>query len=195
MNGAVEDRGLAQGQVPGRVRAPVWRPSPPERDPGFRSPLNGLLDEMSAFGITIHEETVCLFENGLDKRAALLRLTESIAASGAIRGLDAFQQAVFERESIMSTGIGSGIAIPHVRADEVLRATIGVGISHEGIEYGTLDNEPVHIIVLFAMPSAAQRDYLGLLAQVMLSLRTPQLAERLVGCTSAKEVVDLLNAD
>jgi fructose-specific phosphotransferase system IIA component len=148
---------------------------------------------MSQFGLAIDPRSVCIFESAVSKHEALDQLVDAIASTGTVDDAEAFRRAVRERESVMSTGIGSGVAIPHVRIDAINAASVGVGISKEGIDFNTLDNKPVHIIVLFAMPSGSQKEYLGLLAQVMTTMKAPGFREELGGCTSPEEVAALLN--
>jgi len=147
---------------------------------------------MSAFGIEVGPDLVCVYGPGVSKREALDELVDSVAGSGAIADKEGFRRAVHDREAVMSTGLGSGVAIPHVRADEVLRPCVGVGVSATGIDYDTLDNSPVHVMVLFAMPSWAQREYLGLLAQVITSLKLPGFRDQLVACKTPEQVVEHL---
>lgn len=149
---------------------------------------------MSLFGLAIDSKAVCIFENGVSKHAALDRLVEAIAATGTVQDTEAFRKAVKEREAVMSTGIGAGVAIPHVRIDAISKASVGVGISHEGIDFNTLDNKPVHIVVLFAMPSGSQKEYLTLLATVMTAMKRPGFRDRLIECTAPDDVAHLLNA-
>jgi mannitol/fructose-specific phosphotransferase system IIA component (Ntr-type) len=160
----------------------------------FRRALN-LHEErvMHRFGLPIDKAAVRIFPNGISKHDALDRLIEAVNAVGAITNLDAFARAVRERETVMSTGIGCGVAIPHVRIDGVTKPTVGVGISHQGIEFNTLDDKPVHIVVLFAMPTGSQKEYLGLLAQVMTAMKEIGFREELGACQTADEVVALLN--
>lgn len=148
---------------------------------------------MGAFGIEIDSQAVCIFGQGVTKDEALDSMVESLYRTGVVDDRDAFRVAVRERESIMSTGIGSGVAIPHVRINEVKRPTVGVGISRPGIDFDTLDDAPVHVIVLFAMPQGSQREYLGLLAQVMLTLKVPGFRDRLLACESVQEALEVLN--
>jgi fructose-specific phosphotransferase system IIA component len=136
---------------------------------------------------------VCILDSGVSKHDALDRLVSCIAATGAISDTEAFRQAVKEREAVMSTGIGSGVAIPHVRIDAVKRPTVGIGISREGIDFGTLDNKPVNIIILFAMPTGSHKEYLGLLAQVMTVMKAPGFRDQLAGCSETSEVIGLVN--
>jgi len=148
---------------------------------------------MSVFGLEIEASAVCIYPEQVSKHDALDSLVDAIASSGIVSDIDAFRGAVHERESVMSTGIGSGVAIPHVRIDAVSRATVGVGISHGGIEFNTLDNKPVNIIVLFAMPSGSQKEYLSLLAQVMTAMKNEEFRKSLVDCTTRERVVEVLN--
>ncbi len=147
---------------------------------------------MNAFGKDIPAEAISIFSDTSSKFDALETMIDCLMQTGMVTDREALRTALFERESIRSTGFRS-VAIPHVRIDEILEPTIGVGISKAGIDFESLDNEPVHIVVLFAMPSGSDKEYLGLLAQVMMSLRTPGFNERLLNCTTPQQVAAVLN--
>lgn len=148
---------------------------------------------MHRFGLPIDKAAVRIFPNGISKHEALDQLTEAINSVGVVTNLESFAHAVRERETVMSTGIGCGVAIPHVRIDAVTKPAVGVGISHQGIEFNTLDNKPVHIVVLFAMPTGSQKEYLGLLAQVMTAMKETGFREALGACETPDDVARLLN--
>lgn len=148
---------------------------------------------MSAFGVKIEQQQIVLIKGGTTKHDALEQLIQAVSQNPVITDKAAFRQAVHERESVMSTGIGGGIAIPHVRIPEVLKPTVGVGIVPKGLDFGTLDNKPVHILVLFATPAGADKEYLGLLAQVMMALRNRTLYDRLVTCRTPADAWQVLN--
>jgi fructose-specific phosphotransferase system IIA component len=150
---------------------------------------------LGVFGTSITAEAVCVLKEGTTKHEALEALVAAIADTGAVRDTEAFGRAVFDREAIMSTGIGQGIAIPHVRIDAVEKPTVGVAVSTSGVDFDTLDNEPVHIIVIFAMPAGSQKDYLGLLAKVMVALKVPGFPEKLLACTAPEEVAAVLTKE
>jgi len=149
---------------------------------------------MSAFGLEISKEQICVIPKGASKHDALEALIEAVGKNPAVTDVAAFRAAVYEREGIMSTGIGDGIAIPHVRIPEITSATLGVGVAPAGVGFDTLDNKPVHVLVLFATPAGSDKEYLRLLAQVMLALRDRKLFDGLVACKNADEVHTLLNA-
>lgn len=148
---------------------------------------------MKKFGIDIIENQVCFLEPSVTKREALAALVAATAQNPAISDPEAFERAVFDREAVMSTGIGDGIAIPHVRIPEITSPTLGVGISKTGVDFDALDNKPVNVMVLFATPQGSDKEYLGLLAQVMLSLRNRDLFQRLLACEDPAQVCTLLN--
>jgi len=149
---------------------------------------------MNAFGKDIPSEAICILDAGMSKHAALDLIIDSIEKTGVVTDRDAFRRALLERESIRSTGF-KGVAIPHVRIDEITQPTVGVGVSREGIDFESLDSEPVNIVVLFAMPSGSDKEYLGFLAQVMMSLRSEGFCDKLLSCDTPEEVAAILNDD
>ena len=152
-----------------------------------------LIIEMSKFGIDIDPAQIRVLEGSPSKHETLDALIGAVSQNPCITDPEAFRKAVYDREAVMSTGIGGGLAIPHVRISEVSSPTIGVAVSETGVEFGTLDNLPVNIVVLFATPEGADKEYLGLLAQVMLTLKDPDLFEQLTHCKTPQEVHDTLH--
>ena len=148
---------------------------------------------MSAFGIPIALDQIAIVSASAPKRDVLGMLVDIVAKNPAVPDRESLWTAVLERESVSSTGIGNGIAIPHVRLSGVEKATLAVGVAPQGIDFAALDNKPVHVIVFFAMPEGADKEYLGLLARVMLALRNKEMFGRLVGCKTAEDVHALLN--
>lgn len=146
---------------------------------------------MNAFGRDIPKEAIVIFRDAKSKYDALEKMIDAMLRTGMITDREAFRRALFDREAIRSTGFRQ-VAIPHVRIDEILQPTIGVGISKKGIDFEALDNEPVHIVVLFAMPSGSDKEYLGLLAQVMMALRSPGFCEKLIACETPAQVIEVL---
>jgi mannitol/fructose-specific phosphotransferase system IIA component (Ntr-type) len=149
---------------------------------------------MSAFGKEIPQSQICIIKGGVSKHDALETLINAVATNPAVTSRTAFGAAVHEREAVMSTGIGGGIAIPHVRIPQITEATLGVAVVPKGLDFGALDNELVQIMVLFATPEGADKEYLGLLAKVMCALRDRDLFDRLVACRCPSDVYQVLQA-
>lgn len=148
---------------------------------------------MTKLGVEIKKDNIVIIKGGTSKHEALEQLIDAVSQDPQVTDRDALRRAVHEREAVMSTGIGGGIAIPHVRIPEVKKPVLGVGVAPKGLEFGTLDNKPVHVMVLFATPADSQKEYLTLLAQVMIALRDQELFQKLVACRSVADVHALLS--
>jgi PTS system fructose-specific IIC component len=148
---------------------------------------------MSQFGIDIPVEQIVIMPPGAGKEEALSLLVAAVGKNPTVADDALFRSAVFEREAIMSTGLGNGVAVPHVRIPEVGVPTLGVGVSRGGVDYHSLDGKPAHVMVLFAMPLGAEKVYLSLLAKVLLVLRNRPLFDAIVACDTPEAVLVLLD--
>ena len=102
-------------------------------------------------------------------------------------------RAVWEREKMMSTGIGQGLGIPHVRLPGLADAAMAVGVSRAGIaDYESLDNQPVHIIVLIAAPQGKHEIYIRLLAKVANVLKQDDIRKAIAEADDPAEVYRIL---
>ena len=127
------------------------------------------------------------------KREALGELASVLArAEGAIEQ-GTLEEAILKREDLMSTGIGNGLAIPHVRMPEISTAMMTVGVSHGGIDdYESLDNEPVRIVILIAAPQGQHETYIRLLAKAADVLKQPELRDAIVDSDDCEEMYRIL---
>ena len=126
------------------------------------------------------------------KDEALVELVDSVAATAEVNDRDALLDAVRNREKLLSTGIGLGIAIPHARIESVRGFVVAVGRRPDGIEFGSIDGKPVTIVVLIAGPKDAQKPYLELLAQLSKRLKLEEVRRHVAGDATPDEVVALL---
>jgi len=97
----------------------------------------------------------------------LLRL---VKRTGRIVDFEAARKAVLDREKLMSTGVGDGVAIPHGRTDAVESLVCAVGVRREGVDFGAVDGQPVRIFVLALTPEAGSDPYLQFVAAVVAAL-------------------------
>lgn len=126
------------------------------------------------------------------KDEVLSELVEAAARSSAVEDRDALLDAVRERESKLSTGIGLGIAVPHARIDSVREFVVAVGRHAQGLEFGSIDGRPVHIVVLIVGPREAKMPYLELLAQLSKRLKLENVRSEVRGDSTPEDVVRLL---
>ncbi|HOK10373.1 MAG TPA: PTS sugar transporter subunit IIA [Candidatus Hydrogenedens sp.] len=150
---------------------------------------------MPIFGREIPESQICIIRGKTTKYDVLNTLIDLVKRNPAITDPELFKKAVFDREEVTSTGIGGGIAIPHVRMDEVKDITIGIAIVPDGVDFDSIDNQPVYLVVLFATPKNKDKEYLQMVAKVMQALRDESLYQRMIKCNSPRQLALCLNTD
>jgi len=91
----------------------------------------------------LDEKVILVDLQATDKRGVIEELTAALTAAGRIPDREGVLQAVLEREKIMSTGIGKGVAIPHGKCNTVKDLAGVLGIKKEGIDFHALDEQPI----------------------------------------------------
>lgn len=122
-----------------------------------------------------------------DKYSAIVEIVNNCSVFEFLSDFDykdIFLQEVFARESLGTTGIGHNVAIPHGKCDVIDKVRVGLGISKEGIDFGSIDGEPVHLILVIGSNPANQIEYLKSLAFIMNQLKNPFLRSALTNIPS-----------
>ena len=99
---------------------------------------------------------------------------------------------LLERERLGSTAIGQNIAIPHARLELVKRSLIVIGLFKDGLEFDSLDGEPVYIVFLILSPKELEGFHLKMLATISKLLRDKLFLDRLKKAKSTREVKELI---
>lgn len=100
------------------------------------------------------------------------------------------QSAVLERESIMSTGVGKGLAIPHAKVAGLDKNHAVFVILKHAIEYQAIDGEPVDMLFLIIGPQDRSSEHIKLLSRISRLMNSDEFRKTLKACTSSEEVVD-----
>ncbi len=106
-----------------------------------------------------------------EKYQAIHELIRRAPVFSEIKDLNRFEEAVFEREKALSTGIGRNVAVAHAKVPDIDRVLVALGISVKGINYNSLDGRPVHFLFLIANHPDRQEEYLKVLASIMRFIR------------------------
>ncbi|WP_434565000.1 fructose PTS transporter subunit IIA [Thermoanaerobacterium thermosaccharolyticum] len=142
----------------------------------------------------INENMIILDLEAKDKESAILELSKLALKEGKITSIDAFTKSVFEREKTYTTGVGNGIAIPHGKSDAVKEAMIVFGKSSHGIEWESLDGNPVNIIFLLGVPDKNVNGiHLKILSQLSRKLMDDEFVERLKMADAKDDVLEALS--
>jgi mannitol/fructose-specific phosphotransferase system IIA component (Ntr-type) len=137
-------------------------------------------------------ESHVILAAGTNKKDVLEELACILATAMKIDA-DKIVEAVFHREKLMSTGIGFGLAVPHVRLGGAVRHAIAVGVVPGGIaDYESLDSKPVRIVVLIVSPKGQHETYIRLLADVVEILKQDSLREAVLKAPGTAEIYRIL---
>jgi mannitol/fructose-specific phosphotransferase system IIA component (Ntr-type) len=129
---------------------------------------------------------------GTSKDEVLKEMVEALAKAPEVADKEAFYRAILDRETILSTGIGLGIAVPHAKISTVKGIVAALGKTKKGISYGALDDQPVHIVVMIGASDSQQSDYIRALARVTLLLKNEKIRQAIVGAETTDAVYDIL---
>jgi mannitol/fructose-specific phosphotransferase system IIA component (Ntr-type) len=99
---------------------------------------------------------------------------------------------LLERESLGSTSIGRGIAFPHSRAPVVKEPAVALGISQTGIEYGSMDGQPVFVFFLLVAPENAAAEQMKNMSLISGFMRETDCARKIKAASNPGEVMNVL---
>ncbi len=137
------------------------------------------------------ENIVFLDTNDMEETVEIL--VENAYNSGIIKEKKMFINAVLEREELVSTGIGLGVALPHAKLLEIEDFFIVIGINKEGIDWDAIDRNPVGIVFLIGGPEKenSQKEYLKIISKFMLLIKNKDRRLMLLNSSSQEEVVNI----
>ncbi|MDR0502116.1 MAG: PTS sugar transporter subunit IIA [Treponema sp.] len=186
-----------KGEIPaGKIRT-AWRFKKSEIDKWVNEKLTSNTSDRhnSVQPQSILSLQRILFFDYQRKQEALLVLAENLAAAPQIKNRQELAAEILKREELMSTAIGCGIAIPHVRLSSVTDLVVSVGISSSEIaDFNHLDNEPVRMVFMIAAAQNQHAYYLQTLSWFSTRLKDPNLRNRLLSAHTQQEIYDLLTA-
>lgn len=130
---------------------------------------------------------------GNTKKEALNELLDVICESPLITEPKIFRKAILKREKLMSTGIGYEIAIPHARHKSIQDFVIAIGRKKEGLEYASIDDKPVKLIIMIGASDKQDKDYIKLLSRLVLRLKNKDFVNNLLNAKDASEMYSIIH--
>lgn len=130
--------------------------------------------------------------NGTTKEELLRELVDVLHRSGAVSDPDAVLHSVMERERVLSTGIGSGVAIPHGKSDRVAKLAVAAGVTPEPVDFEALDGRPVNLFFLLVGPESAAGQHVKALSRISRLVRRDALRQQLVEARSPEQFLALV---
>jgi PTS system fructose-specific IIA component/PTS system nitrogen regulatory IIA component len=129
-----------------------------------------------------------------DREGVLRELLELIVEADGLerKNLEPLLRLLLDREKIGSTGIGGGVAIPHIKTELVQDVTGAVGRSEAGIDYNTIDGEKAHIFFLFLSPKEQNEVHLDVLKKISALVRNKLYIQFLRNARKKNDILDVL---
>jgi len=131
---------------------------------------------------------------GESKEEIITELVNSLPVGNAITDRDQVLQAVLDREKIMSTGIGDGIAIPHGKSAAATELVAAMGTQRRGMDFDALDGEPAYVFFLLVSPANVSGPHIKALARISRLLKNEAFKKKLIDANSAEEIIATIEA-
>lgn len=128
------------------------------------------------------------------KDDALRELVDVLATSPEVTDKEDLLRAIFEREKVISTGVGIEVALPHVKIPSVKDFVVAIGRSHKGIDFDSLDEKPVYIVVMIGANDKQAGEFLKVLAKLVLKLKNHKFRRAVMFAKSQKRIKELFVA-
>ena len=133
------------------------------------------------------------FINNSSKHDAIVELADVLATAPQIKNKEELLSEILKREELMSTAVGRGIAIPHVRLSSVTDLVMAVGICKKPLEdYQTVDDNPVNLLIMIAAAYNQHTYYLKTISYFSAKLKSQELRDAVKNAQSPREVYDIL---
>ncbi len=129
------------------------------------------------------------------KIEAIKELVALLKRSGVINDENSVAKVVLEREELGTTGIGEGIAVPHGKSDAVDRVVAAFGKSEKGINFDSVDNQPVHLLFLLVAPVGSSGPHLLALARISRLLKSREFRDELMKAKTSADILKIFQSE
>jgi len=141
------------------------------------------------------EDLVITRLTGDSKDDIINALVDLVATSPKVIDKEKVREAVFEREQIMSTGVGDGFAIPHGKTDAVSDIVGAFAVTASPIDYESLDEKPVRLVFLLVSKANMVGPHIKLLSKISRLMNKPDFRDKLLVVQTSKDVIEMFKAE
>ena len=136
------------------------------------------------------EQTIITGLEGRTKDDIINTLVDLVGSSPKVSDKEKVRSAIFDREKIMSTGVGNGFAIPHGKTDAVSDVVAAFGVTAQPIDYQSLDEKPVRLVFLLVGKDSMVGPHIKLLSRISRLMNKEEFREKLLQATSSRDVLE-----
>lgn len=141
------------------------------------------------------EQSVRTGLEGSSKADIINAMIDLAGSQKAVQDKERMRQAILEREKIMSTGVGSGFAIPHGKTDAVSDIVAAFAVTAQPIDYLSLDDQPVRLVFLLVGRENMVGPHIKLLSRISRLMNKEDFRKRLLEAESPKEILDIFRQE
>lgn len=127
------------------------------------------------------------------KNDVIGELVNLVSSSNMVKDSDQLLKDVIDRENLVTTGVGYGVAFPHAKTRAVKGIVIAFGRSEKGIEFDAMDHKPVHLFFLIAAPEDAIGAHLNVMARLSYLMKSEKNRQKLMEASSPGDVLALID--
>ncbi len=143
----------------------------------------------------LNEKVVVTKLPGTTKTEVLNKMIDLAATSDRVLDKEKMRSAILEREKIMSTGVGSGFAIPHGKTDAVQDIVAAFAITDQPIDYQSLDDQPVRIVFLLVGKDNSVGPHIKLLSRISRLMNREEFRKKLIDAESPSEILQIFKQE
>ncbi|SEO91332.1 PTS system, fructose-specific IIA component [Halogranum amylolyticum] len=136
----------------------------------------------------VPESHISLREPPSEKNDCIEYLLDLIVDSGRVDDRERALEALLAREEETTTGVGMGIGIPHAKTDAVSRPSVAFTRSDEGIDFGSMDDEPAKLLFMILVPESGAEDHLEILSSLSRALMHEEVRDDLYAAETPADV-------
>ncbi|MFQ6031531.1 MAG: PTS sugar transporter subunit IIA [Candidatus Zixiibacteriota bacterium] len=140
------------------------------------------------------EDLISFELTGESKNEVISELVDLTARSKLVKNADDLLKDILEREKLVTTGVGYGVAFPHAKSKAVKGIVIAFGRSKKGVDFDSMDKKPVHLFFLIAAPEDAIGAHLNVMARLSYLMKSEKNRNKLMKIKSPKELLEVLDS-
>ncbi len=137
----------------------------------------------------LSRRTVRVGLEGSTKEEVIHALVQMLEGLPEVRDFEAVKRAVVDREAVMSTGVGKGLALPHGKTSAVTETVAAFAVTKDPVDWGAIDSEPVRLVFLLVGTEAAKSQHIKILSRVSRLMNREEFRNRLLAAETEEGIV------
>ncbi|HPG40809.1 MAG TPA: PTS sugar transporter subunit IIA [bacterium] len=143
----------------------------------------------------LSKEVIRIPLKNTEKNQIIEEMVDLLAQNNKLKDRNMVLEAVLDRERVMSTGMGDGVAIPHAKSDGVETLVIAFGITIKDVDFKSIDEKPVRLIFLLVGPVDQTGPHLKALSRISRLMHRKEFRDRLANARNSEEVIEAITRE